>query len=142
RPLEGDIDSRLVVSVRMTPSLVVELKARGALGIASELGGVTSHGVLLARALGVPAVTGITSLSHRVLAGELLVIDGDEGRVVVRPTDETRADYQRRGLAAERARTEFVRYGDRPARTADGVRVELQANIALGSDLAIARENR
>lgn len=139
---QGYIDTHVVVSARTTPSLVIELKARGALGVASELGGPTSHGALLARALGVPSVTGVDRITHEVATGDLLIVDGDEGLVVVRPTDETRAQYERRREAAERKRTEFVRYRDEPARTGDGVRFELQANIALGADLEIARENR
>jgi phosphotransferase system, enzyme I, PtsP len=138
----GKLAARLVVSSRTTPSLVVELKARGALGIASELGGVTSHGVLLARALGVPAVTGIDRLTNELIAGDDLVIDGDEGLVIIRPTAQTRAIYARRIEAAERRRTGFLQYRDRPACTADGVRFGLQANIALGADIELARENR
>jgi phosphotransferase system enzyme I (PtsP) len=140
-PHEGELGDRLVVTSRTTPSLVVELKAHGALGIASELGGATSHGALLARALGVPAVTGVERLTHEVLAGDLLIIDGDEGRVVIRPTAATEAEYARRSEVAERKRTEFLQYQERPATTADGVRVLLQANIALSSDLEVAREN-
>jgi phosphotransferase system enzyme I (PtsP) len=136
------IDARVVVSARTTPSLVVELKARGALGVASELGGPTSHGALLARALGVPAVSGIAEVTQQIAAGDPVVVDGDEGVVVLRPTPETRAEYARRSQAAERTRTEFLRYRNEPARTADHVRFQLQANIALGSDLEIARENR
>jgi phosphoenolpyruvate-protein phosphotransferase len=138
----GDLGARLVVSARTTPSLVVELRAGGALGIASELGGATSHGALLARALGLPAVTGIASLTREVFAGDPLIIDGDLGRVVIRPTAETAADYALRREAAERKRTEFAKYRDAPPRTADGVRFELLANVAFGADLAIARENR
>ncbi len=137
----GELDARVVVGARTTPSLVVELKGRGALGIASELGGSTSHGVLLARALGVPAVTGVANLIGQVGAGDELVVDGDEGRVVLRPTAETKADYARRAEAIEKQRTEFLRYHDVPASTADGVRFQLQANIALGADIAIARAN-
>lgn len=137
-----NLGARVVVSARTTPSLVLELKGRGALGIVSELGGATSHGVLLARALGVPAVTGIGTLTQEVMAGDLLIVDGDEGRVVIRPTPATKAEYERRSQAAERKRTEYLRYRDQPASTADGVRFKLQANIALGADLEIARENR
>ena len=108
RPREADVDARVVVSKRTMPSLVVELKARGALGIASELGGTTSHGVLLARALGVPAVTGVTGLTEAVSAGDVLAIDGDEGRVVL-PRRQTRSpssngDGRRRSAGARRWR--------------------------------------
>ncbi len=143
--LDGDPASRgdhVLVSARMHPSLVVELRARGALGIASEIGGATSHGALLARALGVPAVTGIDGLTEAVLAGEMLVVDGDEGRVIVRPTAETRAEYARRVDLADRRRTEFERYRDEPPRTADDARFELLANVAFAADLEVAVANR
>jgi phosphoenolpyruvate-protein phosphotransferase len=133
--------SHVVVSPNTTPSVVMELKARGAQGVASEHGGTTSHGVLLARALGVPAVTGVPDLLRLVLADDELIVDGDEGLVVVRPTAETRADYARRAAAQERARTEFAKFRDEPAQTADSVRFKLQANVALGVDLEVARDN-
>jgi phosphotransferase system, enzyme I, PtsP len=137
-----ELDERLVVSARTTPSLLIELKARGAVGIASELGGVTSHGVVLARALGIPAVTGIRNLMREVCLGDVMIVDGGDGTVVLRPTAETRAVYAERIRQIERRRTEFVRYRDRPARTADGVQFDLFANVALGADLEIARDNR
>lgn len=138
---EASVDTRVVISNRMTPSLVVELKARGALGLASELGGPTSHSALLARALGVPAVSGIEGFARHVAADDLVIVDGDEGLVVIRPTAETRAEYERRSRTAEQKQTEFARYRDQQARTADGTSFQLQANIALGADLEVAREN-
>lgn len=136
------VDAEIVIGARTTPSLVVELKARGALGIASELGGATSHGVLLARALGIPAVVGVADLLRQVDAGAPLVVDGDEGCVVVRPTAERLAGYALRSRAADERATEFLRYRDAPSQTADGIPFVLQANIALGADLSVARENR
>jgi phosphotransferase system enzyme I (PtsP) len=137
-----ELDERLVVSSRTTPSLMIELKARGAVGIVSELGGTTSHGVVLARALGVPAVTGVRKLVGEVRAGDAIIVDGSAGTVIVRPTEATRSLYASRMREAERRRTEFVRFRDRPTCTADGVQFDLQANIALGADLELARENR
>lgn len=120
----------------------MELQAGGALGVVSEIGGPTSHGALLARALGVPAVVGIEDLLREVVAGDVVVVDGDEGLLVVRPAPQTLAAYERRRRRAEHERTEFMRYRGEPARTADGLRFDLQANVALGADLDIARENR
>ena len=133
--------AHVVVSPRTTPSIIMELKARGALGVASELDGTTSHGVLLALALGVPAVTGVSGLLGLVQSGDLLIIDGDEGQVILRPTPDTIADYTSRSLAREHIRTAFRKYRQLLPRTADGVNFKLQANIALGIDLEIAREN-
>lgn len=137
-----DVDARIVVGARTTPSLLLELKARGAVGIASELGGATSHGAVLARALGIPAVTGIRELSRQVAAGDLMLVDGGAGTVVVRPTPSTRTAFELRIRETEAERTEFLRYRDVPARTSDGVQFDLLANIALGADLDVAQENR
>jgi len=137
----ASVDARVVVSDRTTPSLVFELKARGALGIASALGGPTSHGALLARALGVPAVSGIIGLMDHVAPGDLIIVDGYDGLVVIRPASQTQYEYEHRHQRAERQRTEFLRYRDAPATTEDGVRFELQANVALGADVDIARDN-
>lgn len=133
--------AELVMCARITPSLVVELHARGTLGIASELGGSTSHAVLLARALGIPAVTGITGLLAQAVTGEPLLIDGDRGRVVVAPSDATLAEYRALLDDRERIRTEFAVYRDRPTVTADGHSFALRANVAFGVDIDVAHTN-
>lgn len=137
----GVLHTRVVVSSRLTPSLIVELHGRGALGVASETGGATSHAVLLARALGLPVVTGIPGLVERANVDEPLVIDGDRGIVVVQPSAETARDYERRIAEREHARTQFEAFRDRAPVTADGVRFELQANVAFAVDIEAAREN-
>ncbi|MFZ5894845.1 MAG: phosphoenolpyruvate--protein phosphotransferase [Myxococcota bacterium] len=133
--------AHVVVSPRTSPSVIMELKAQGALGVASEFGGTTSHGVLLARALGVPAVTGVPDLLREVANGDALIIDGDQGRVILRPSAESLEDYQRRALARELERASAAAFRARPAQTADGLAFKLQANVALGVDLDVAREN-
>jgi phosphoenolpyruvate-protein phosphotransferase len=120
----------------------MEIKTRGAAGIVAEAGGTTSHGALLARSLGVPAVTGIPHVMRSVVAGDELIVDGTTGRVVVRPTPESLARYRKQAEDVERRRTEFIRFRERLPETADGVRIRLQANVALGVDIALARENR
>ena len=134
--------AQVVVSPRVAPSLVMEIKTRGAAGIVAEAGGDTSHGALLARSLGVPAVTGIPHVMRSVLAGDGLIVDGTTGRVVVRPRPESVELYREKAEQVERRRTEFVRYREQPTETADGIRIRLQANVALGVDIVLAKENR
>ena len=135
------VHANVVVSRRVAPSLVMEMQAQAARGIVAELGGETSHGALLARSLGLPAVTGVEGLMDRVAAGDDVVVDGTEGIVVLRPTDETRARYEQRMREEARRRTEFATFRDRLATTADGRRVTLLANVAFGADIAMARDN-
>jgi phosphotransferase system enzyme I (PtsP) len=133
---------QVVLSPRVAPSLVMEVKTRGAAGIVAEAGGTTSHGALLARSLGVPAVTGIPHVMRSVFVGDVLIVDGTTGTVVVRPSADSLARYRRQAESVERRRTEFLRFRDRVPETADGVRVRLQANVALGVDIVLAKENR
>jgi phosphotransferase system enzyme I (PtsP) len=133
--------TRIVVSARIPPSLVVELKTEGAQALVTEIGGATSHGVLLARAMSIPAVTGIADMLAAVRPDERLIVDGTNGVVVVRPTEETVARYEAERRRVEHARTEYAKYRDVLARTADGVRVTLYANVGVASDLTVAREN-
>jgi phosphotransferase system enzyme I (PtsP) len=131
----------IVLTSRIPPSLVVELKAEGARALVTETGGATSHGVLLARAMGIPVVTGIADMLPAVLPGDRLIVDGTSGVVVVRPAGDTLARYEEERRRVERTRTEHARYRDVLARTSDGVRVTLHANVGVASDLPIARDN-
>ena len=136
------LQAQVVVSPRVAPSLVMEIKARGAAGIVAEGGGTTSHGAVLARSLGVPAVTGIPHAMRSILPGDEVIVDGTSGRVVVRPRPATLARYKKQAEEVERHRTDFLRYRERVPETADGVRIRLQANVSLGVDIALAKENR
>jgi phosphotransferase system enzyme I (PtsP) len=131
----------IVLTSRIPPSLVVELKTEGAQGLVTESGGETSHGVLLARAMGIPVVTGIADMIPSVRPGDRLIVDGTSGRVVARPSEAAVARYEEERRRVERKRTEHSRYRDVLARTSDGARVTLHANVGVASDLTIAREN-
>jgi phosphotransferase system enzyme I (PtsP) len=131
----------IVLTSRIPPSLVVELKTEGAQALVTETGGATSHGVLLARAMGLPVVTGIADMLPSVSPGDRLVVDGTSGTVVVRPGEDTLKRYEDERRRAERARTEHARFRDVLARTSDGARVTLHANVGVASDLGVAREN-
>jgi len=133
--------ARIVIVSRIPPSLVLELKADGARALVSEFGGLTSHGVLLARAMGIPTVTGIAGMLTSVRPGEQLIVDGTAGVVVADPLPETVVHYETELQSAKRARTEHAKFRGLLARTADGVRVVLHANIGIASDLEVAREN-
>jgi len=135
------VGARVVISQRIGPSLVVELKTEGAQALVTAAGGGTSHGVLLARAMGIPAVTGIAGMVGAIRPDDRVIVDGTEGLVVVRPTDETVTRYEAERRRVRRARAESAKYRDVLARTADGVRVSIYANVAVASDLTAARAN-
>jgi phosphoenolpyruvate-protein kinase (PTS system EI component) len=114
RRVTRPLGARIVLTSRIPPSLVVELKTEGAIALVTETGGATSHGVLLARAMGIPTVTGITHMLPSVHPRDRVVVDGTTGVVVVRPTDVTIARYEEERRRVDHARTEHARLRDVP----------------------------
>jgi len=81
--------NRIIVAEELTPSLTTELERDRILGFVTERGGPTSHAAILARALGIPAVSGIKGIHGQLSCGTELLINGDTGEVIVWPSDST-----------------------------------------------------
>jgi len=130
--------SGIVVARNLTPSDVSLLAGQGVMAVVTEEGGAAGHMAILARALRLPAVVGAAGALSAVCEGDLLVVDGASGEVIVRP-DEAIVAACRRRLAEQRvppARLEVLR--DLPAVTPDGFRIELAANIATPAEVDAA----
>lgn len=119
----------LVVARDLSPADTAFLSQAAVLGLATNVGGQTSHTAITARSLELPAVVGAEGLSDAVGTGDTLIIDGTHGRVIVQPTSAEIADYQarQRRYATQRARLTAVRHS--PATTLDGITVHIAANI-------------
>jgi phosphotransferase system enzyme I (PtsI) len=104
-------------------------------GFVTELGGPTSHTMILARSLGLPAVVGVTNARESMSEGDLLVLDSDVGEVIVNPAEDKLADYWRRIQAQTLQRTELRKIKSRIARTKDGIAIDLLANIEMPEDV-------
>ena len=81
--------NRIIVAEELTPSLTLELDVEHTRGFVTERGGKTSHAAILARALGIPAVTGVSGLHSAIGCGTELLINGNTGEVVVWPSEKT-----------------------------------------------------
>jgi phosphotransferase system enzyme I (PtsI) len=129
RPGEGAPAGAVAVAVDLAPLDPFHLGRAGVVGMASDRGGKTSHTAILAQALGLPFVVGLKGLTGRVRPGDLVIVDGGRGEVVLRPDEHTLQTYQ--ALAtADRERQEDLRsLRSLPAMTADGTEVHLGANI-------------
>ena len=127
-----DHDS-ILVSSELTPSAVLNLDRQYVKGLAAATGGQTSHGAILARNLGIPAVLGLGSAT--IHDGDMLILDGTEGTLIVNPDETTLAEYVRRQKAALAARLELKSLRDLPAVTLDGHVVRLSGNIGDAGDI-------
>ncbi len=119
----------------LTPADVAGLDPAAVAGIACAFGGPTSHAVILARALGLPAVVGAGASLLAVPDGTQLALDGDAGTVTVAPAAETLAAIERRRGALARDAAAARAAATAPAVTLDGVTVNVEANIAGPRDV-------
>lgn len=133
--------SVVLVAADLSPADAVRLLGDPrVLGLVTELGSSTSHTALLARALEVPAVVGTGALLDRVdPAGEIVIVDGLRGRVVVEPRDEEREYAEKRGERFRRFASELRKKADEPVTSKDGAAVEILANIELPAEAIAAR---
>ncbi len=119
---------RIIVAEELTPSLTVEMDVRHTIGFVTERGGSTSHAAILARALGVPAISGIEGIRSRVACGTELLLNGTTGEVVMWPGAQTLAQYPAlgRGIATV------------PNAVAPVADLKVMANISLAAEVAEA----
>ncbi len=130
----------IIVAEEITPADTALMDPARIGGFASALGGAEGHTAIMARSLGLPAVLGVPSLAHAVHSGDTIIVDGVRGRVVVNPSEATAAKYQRRREALLRRQRQLDRLRGVPALTRDGVRITLQCNIELPSELPLAHQ--
>ncbi len=119
----------IVVADELLPSHVVMLGDRKFVGIATQAGGQTSHAALLARSHGIPAVSGVRGLLKFVKTGDTIIIDGREGQVIINPGPEIESAYRKLQREFFDLKDQLATTRDQPAVTADGVRIELLANV-------------
>ena len=139
RDLLRELDeSSVLIADELTPSIAAQVDWTKVRGFATDAGSRTYHTAILARSLDVPAVVGLHNASELVQAGQLVVIDGTASEVILDPTPDElaraahHADDHRPAATVEAERR-------RPASTADGVPIRLDANIEFPDDLAAAR---
>jgi phosphotransferase system enzyme I (PtsI) len=124
----------IVLAHNLTPSETANLDRRFVQGFATELGGPGSHTAIVAEGLEIPAVVGLGPFLADVSGGEPVILDGNQGIVILQPDEETIARYR---LEVETARTVAARLEplrDLPAETIDGVRIQVTGNIEFPSE--------
>ena len=121
-------ESFILVAEDLTPIDTVRLDKRYLKGFVTERGGRTSHTVILAKTLGIPAVVGVSGITQRTRDGETICIDGAGGRVILNPEDEILKQYEKERQKTEKRRELFERLKNERAVTIDGRRIDICVN--------------
>jgi len=130
----------IVVAHDLSPADMLLFKRHEFGGFVTDVGGVTSHTAIVARSLNIPALVGLHHARHMIREGELLIVDGNQGVLIVDPDPIVLAEYQLRQSQHELEKKKLRRLKTTPAATLDGAAVELYANIELPQDLAGVHE--
>ena len=139
-PAASEEQKLIVVAHDLSPGDMILFKRHNYGGFVTDVGGVTSHTAIVARSLGIPAIVGLHHARQTVAEGELLIVDGVQGVLIVNPDPLVLAEYRRRQAELKAERQRLTRLKKTPAATLDGTPVELYANIELPQDAAGALE--
>jgi phosphoenolpyruvate-protein phosphotransferase len=141
RSFAGLPEGAVLISESLRPSDAALLDPSQLAGVATEEGGAEGHTSIMLRALGVPAVLGAPGLAHAIKPGDMAVVDGSSGTVVLNPLPDTLATARRAVTTFARERQRFARLRRLPAETLDGETVELQANLELPLELPLIAQS-
>jgi phosphoenolpyruvate-protein phosphotransferase (PTS system enzyme I) len=129
-------ESVVVLAHDLTPSETASLDPKRVHAFATEAGGRTSHTAIVAGVLEIPAVVGLGSFATDVSGGDLVIVDGNQGLLIIDPDEETLAQYKRTRRNFHRHAARLNELRDLPAVTRDGVRVQLFGNIEFPTECA------
>ncbi|HAY2197138.1 TPA: phosphoenolpyruvate--protein phosphotransferase [Staphylococcus aureus] len=141
-PNPSMIDESVVIVVNdLTPSDTAQLNKEFVQGFATNIGGRTSHSAIMSRSLEIPAIVGTKSITQEVKQGDMIIVDGLNGDVIVNPTEDELIAYQDKRERYFADKKELQKLRDADTVTVDGVHAELAANIGTPNDLPGVIEN-
>ncbi len=133
-------EGTVILAEELTPADTALIDPRRIAAFATVLGGAESHTAIMARALNLPAVLGVPGLLTQVESGDLVVVDGSEGTIIINPSTATIARYEAKSDDFERSERLLHRLRRLPAVTRDGTEILLQANLELPRELDQAND--
>ena len=125
----------IIIAEDLTPSDTAQLNREFVKGFATDIGGRTSHSAIMARSLEIPAVVGTSDATEIIKDGDIIIVDGLNGKVHINPTDEVIAEYKVEHENFEEQKLEWAKLVNEKSVTADDHIVELAANIGTPEDL-------
>ncbi|MGP6138897.1 phosphoenolpyruvate--protein phosphotransferase [Jeotgalibaca sp. A127] len=141
-PSPATINQEVVIVAKdLTPSDTAQLNRQFVKGFVTDIGGRTSHSAIMARSLEIPAVVGTKEVTQLVAEGDMVIIDGLEGNIVIRPDEETIAAYKQKAADFKAQQAEWAKLKDAESFTKDGKQIEIVANIGTPKDLTGVNEN-
>jgi phosphotransferase system enzyme I (PtsP) len=126
----------VLIARNLGPAELLEYDRRRLKGVLLEEGSLTSHMVIVARSIGVPVIGRLNDIRHSVEEGEPILVDGDNGSIIIRPTRPLVSSFEHRMTMSHKRRAEFAVAKSLPAVTRDGLHISVMVNAGLAEDAA------
>jgi len=134
-------EEAVIIAHDLAPTDTLQMRKDKILGFATDAGSRTSHTAILARSLGIPATVGLENITAAVKTGDVVILDGIHGVVIVDPDEETFLDYLKKQRRYKYFEQELESLKALPAETMDGHLVRLEGNIELPEEVASTAEH-
>lgn len=139
-PMRLDVET-ILVAHDLSPADLIQFRPQQYAAFITDVGGATSHSAIVARSLNTPCVVGLHHARELVREDDLLILDGEQGVLIVNPDKSILAEYKLRQSEWELERKKLKRLRTAHANTLDGTSIELYANIEKPEDVAEVKEN-
>jgi len=133
--MQGIRGKVIIVAHDLSPADTIQLNLNRISGFTTDVGGRTSHTSIVARALEIPAVVGVGNITSLVKNNDNIIIDGDDGLVIINPSRKVQKDYVVKQLRLKSQKKEFLKIARLRAETQDGFRLHVGANIELLAEM-------
>lgn len=134
-------DEAVIIAHDLSPTDTFMMRKDKILGFATDAGSRTSHTAILARSLGIPAAVGLENITNEVKTGDVIILDGIHGVVIVHPEEETFLDYLKKHRKYKYFEQELEKIKSLPAETPDGHLIHLEGNIELPEEVTSVEEH-
>ena len=131
----------IIVAHSLSPVDIVETNVNHVLGILTDVGGRTSHMAIMSEALDIPVVVGLERATDAILQGDILIVDGNTGNVIVNPEPDTILSYEDEIKRYANYKSAIDRFKHLPAETLDGHKITIKANIEFLAEAQVAMES-
>jgi len=131
----------IVVAHELSPCDTTEMNVSKVMGFVTDVGGRTSHTAIMAQALEIPVVVGLENATQEIEDGDLVILDGTSGQVIINPSDSDIIYFQEKLLRHEKYKSTIAKTSHLPAETLDGYRIAVKANIEFLEEVAAVRDH-
>ena len=134
-------EKTILIAHDLSPSDTAVLNREFVLGLVTESGGPTTHAAIMAKSFEIPAIVGAENATSKIEAGDIVIVDGSSGELIVNPSQATLRLYQEKKNKVEAKLVRIMEFKDNESKTKDGVAIKIMANIEFPPEVKSVQDH-